>query len=107
MHKTYKKGLQAGELFTDRTIDEAYRIYYDEILYCVKNFKQYNILGHLELVKRYTIDNRSTHHFREIISEIFKVIIPDRNGIELNTSGTCHGLPSGMPSKSILQLNRT
>ncbi|HLS60070.1 MAG TPA: histidinol-phosphatase HisJ family protein [Virgibacillus sp.] len=106
MHTTDKKGLHAGDLFTDRTIDEAYRIYYDELLYCVKNFKQYNILGHLDLVKRYTIDNPSTHHFREIISEIFKVIIPDGKGIELNTSGTRYGLPSGMPSKDILELYR-
>src|SRR5690625_6660909 len=104
MHTTDKKGLHAGDLFTDRTIDEAYQVYYEELLYCVKNFKQYNILGHLDLVKRYTIDSPSTHHFHDIISEIFKVIIPEGKGIELNTSGTRYGLPSGMPTKDIIEL---
>src|SRR5690625_7388232 len=40
MHTTDKKGLHAGDLFTDRTIDEAYQVYYEELLYCVKKFKQ-------------------------------------------------------------------
>lgn len=106
MHTTDKKGLHSGDLFKDKSIDDAYQLYYEELLYCVQNFKQYNILGHLDLVKRYTIHKPSTNHFHEIISEIFKIIIPEGKGIELNTSGTRYGLQSGMPSKDILELYR-
>jgi len=104
MHTTDKKGLHSGDLFKDRTIDEAYKIYYEELLECVKSFKQFNILGHLDLVKRYTIDKQSENNFHELISEIFKEIIPNGKGIELNTSGVRYGLPNGMPSNDILKL---
>ena len=104
MHTTDKKGLHSGDLFKDRTIDEAYEIYYEELLYCVRNFKQFSVLGHLDLVKRYTIDQQSELNFHEMITEIFKEIIPAGKGIELNTSGVRYGLPSGMPSDDILKL---
>src|SRR5699024_11463157 len=62
-----------------------------------------NILGHLDLVKRYKrLDvNRNFH---EIIREIFREIIPKGKGIEINTSGFAYGLGSAMPSEDILQL---
>ncbi len=104
MHTTDNKGLHSGDLFKDRTIDEAYEIYYEELLDCVRNFKQFSVLGHLDLVKRYTIDQQSEANFHEIITEIFKEIIPAGKGIELNTSGVRYGLPSGMPSDDILKL---
>ena len=104
MHTIDKKDLHSGALFKDRTIDEAYEVYYEELLYCVQNFKQFSVLGHLDLVKRYTIDRQSKLNFHEIITEIFKEIIPAGKGIELNTSGVRYGLPSGMPSEDILKL---
>lgn len=104
MHTIDKKDLHSGALFKDRTIDEAYEVYYEELLYCVQNFKQFSVLGHLDLVKRYTIDRQSKLDFDEIITEIFKEIIPAGKGIELNTSGVRYGLPSGMPSEDILKL---
>jgi len=69
----------------------------------VTHFKQYSVLGHLDLVKRYTKE-QSEHDFHDIIGEIFKVIIADGKGIELNTSGFRYGLESGMPSPDILKL---
>ena len=56
MHTTEKKGLHYGEIFIGKTIEEAYKLYYDELLYCVKNYKQFNVLGHVDLVKRYSTD---------------------------------------------------
>ena len=37
MHTAEKKGLHSGDFFKDKTIEEAYKIYYEELLYCVKN----------------------------------------------------------------------
>ncbi|MBT2214783.1 histidinol-phosphatase HisJ family protein [Virgibacillus dakarensis] len=103
MHTTNKQDLHSGEFFTDKSVDEAYTAYYNELLYCVKHYKQYQVLGHLDLVKRYTRE-RATKGFREVIAEIFKVIIPEGKGIELNTSGVRYGLESGMPSADILKV---
>ncbi|WP_067726386.1 histidinol-phosphatase HisJ family protein [Oceanobacillus damuensis] len=103
MHATEGKDLHSGEFFKDRTVDEAYEIYYKEFYECIKEFKAFSILGHIDLVKRYTKE-KSKKNFYDIIGEIFKEIIPAGKGIELNTSGFRYGLENGMPSKDILKL---
>ena len=46
----------------------------------------------------------TNEHFHELIQEIFKQIIPDGKGIEVNTSGFSYGLKQAMPSRDILEL---
>lgn len=103
MHATDKKDLHSGDFFVGRTVDEAYQLYYVELLDCVKRYKEFSILGHIDLVKRYTKE-QSKHNFHDLIKEIFEEIIPAGKGIELNTSGYRYGLEQGMPSMDILQL---
>lgn len=103
MHTTEKKDLHSGAFFKDKTVDEAYSRYYQELLDCVKRFSNFSILGHIDLVKRYA-KNTSNRHFYDIIEQIFKQIIPEGKGIELNTSGFRYGLESGMPSVDLLRL---
>ncbi|SHG09352.1 histidinol-phosphatase HisJ family protein [Ornithinibacillus halophilus] len=103
MHTTEKKDLHSGSFFQNKTLEEAYSKYYEELLYCVKNLEEFSILGHLDLVKRYT-KKESKNLFHDIIAEIFKVIIPRGQGIEINTSGYRYGLETAMPSKDILKL---
>ncbi len=105
MHTTNKLDLHSGSFFKNKTIDEAYAAYYDELLFCVKHFKQYHILGHIDLVKRYTRSEvGERNNFHDVLREIFKIIIPEGKGIELNTSGFRYGLTGGMPSEDILRL---
>lgn len=103
MHTTNKQGLHSGDLFNNRTIEEAYELYYKELLQCIKNYKEYSVLGHLDLVKRYT-NEKCTNDFHQLIREIFEVIIPEGKGIEINTSGYRYGINSSMPSSDILKL---
>lgn len=103
MHTTERKDLHSGNFFKGKTVEEAYEIYYQELLECVRNFDQFSILGHIDLVKRYTKE-KSTKLFHDIIREIFEVIIPRGQGIELNTSGYRYNLGGGMPSEDILRL---
>lgn len=103
MHSTEEKDLHSGNFFNGKTVDEAYRVYYEELLECIKRFKRFSILGHLDLVKRYTTE-KSSNDFHEVIREIFAEIIPAGKGIELNTSGYRYGLEGGMPSPDILSL---
>ncbi len=103
MHTSEQKDLHSGSFFNNRSVDKSYLAYYEELLYCVRNFKQYNVLGHIDLVKRYAKHN-STSDFHDILSQIFREIIPEGKGIELNTSGIRYGLKNGMPSSDILKL---
>src|SRR5699024_2990012 len=103
MHTTDRKDLHSGSLFDNRTTEEAFAKYYEELLFCVENYEAYTILGHLDLVKRYT-DEIVEHDFHDLIQQIFKEIIPKGNGIEVNTSSYRYGMTSGMPSVDILKL---
>lgn len=103
MHATEKKDLHSGAFFEGKSVEEAYEVYYNELLTCIKKYKNFNILGHLDLVKRYTKE-KSKEDFHSVIREIFAEIIPAGKGIELNTSGYRYGLGAGMPSKDILEL---
>ncbi|MDY0406822.1 histidinol-phosphatase HisJ family protein [Virgibacillus sp. 179-BFC.A HS] len=102
MHTTQKKDLHSGAFFAGKT-EEAYKIYYMELLECVRRFSMFQILGHVDLVKRYTKE-KSKLDYHDLLQEIFQTIISRGQGIELNTSGYRYGLDSGMPSKDILQL---
>ncbi|MCZ2257838.1 histidinol-phosphatase HisJ family protein [Sporosarcina sp. G11-34] len=103
MHTTEKKALHYGELFKNKTLEEAYQVYYDELLYCVKNYKKFSVLGHVDLVKRYSLKD-CENSFHDILREMFEVIIPDGKGIELNTSGVRYGMANALPSEDILKL---
>ncbi|WP_010098203.1 histidinol-phosphatase HisJ family protein [Ornithinibacillus scapharcae] len=105
MHTTERKDLHSGSFFHGKTVEEAYERYYEELLTCVKQFDNFSVLGHLDLVKRYK--RGAIHHFHELISEIFKELINRGKGIELNTSGFRYGLGTGMPSNDILRLYRS
>ncbi|MFZ3577591.1 histidinol-phosphatase HisJ family protein [Virgibacillus sp. DJP39] len=103
MHTANKKDLHSGHFFKNMSTADAYQLYYNELLYCVENFQNYSILGHIDLVKRYQQEPED-ERFHEVISAIFKEIIPAGKGIELNTSGVRYGMKNGMPSTDILKL---
>lgn len=103
MHTVEKKGLHYGDLFVGRSLEEAYQAYYDELYECVKNYKNYSILGHVNLIKRYAKE-QVNNNFHLELKNLFNLIIPEGKGIELNTSGIRYGLSSGMPSADILRL---
>lgn len=103
MHTTDKKSLHYKEIFEDRTVEDAFKLYYDEYLTCIQNFKNFNVLGHVDLVKRYT-NEPSKNLFHDELTSIFKELIPYGKGIELNTSGVRYGLSHALPSEDVLKL---
>lgn len=79
--------------------------YYHEILDVMRQFKNYSVLAHLDLIVRY--DKNGVYPFREVrdlVAEILKTAIADGKGIELNTSSWHYGLADTQPSRDILLL---
>ncbi|MEF9992455.1 MAG: histidinol-phosphatase HisJ family protein [Romboutsia sp.] len=98
--------LYLGHFFEGKTQKQAYEAYFNEIYTIVKNFKDYSILGHFDLIKRYgnydkLLDDRL---FSDIIESILKQVIYDGKGIEINTSCYRYNLPDLTPSRYILQM---
>ncbi|WP_033828476.1 histidinol-phosphatase HisJ family protein [Bacillus andreraoultii] len=103
MHATKGLDLHSGKFFEGKSLNQAYEEYYSELLTCIQSFKDFSILGHLDLVTRYKYEP-GVQSFLDIIEEIFKVIIPNGQGIEINTSGFYYGIGRVMPSDDILKL---
>ena len=57
MHAAKKKDLHFGEFFKGKSLDQAYEEFYTELFECIKKFKRFNILGHLDLVTRYKYED--------------------------------------------------
>ena len=87
---------------------EEYNLgYYEEILAVIKKYKNYSVLGHMDLIARY--DEAGIYPFEKIkpiVEKILRMVIAEGKGIEINTSSHRYGLQDTMPSTDILKLYR-
>lgn len=89
----------------NKTQDEYNMKYYQELLNVIKKYKNYSVLGHLDLISRYDLEGEYPFEKIEpIITEILKIVIEDGKGIEINTSSHRYGLNDSTPGKNILKL---
>lgn len=95
-------GFQRG-----RTQEEFQTAYYRAILDVMRLYRDYSVLGHLDMIKRYDeYGEYPDEKVLPLIEPILKQAIADGKGIELNTSSFKYGLPDLMPSRRILRLYR-
>lgn len=70
---------------------DAEKQYFEEMLSCVKLHEDFDVLGHLTYISKCKAHPRPRiiplEEYREIITEIMKVLIAKGKGIEVNTSG--------------------
>ena len=88
-----------------KTQEEFQTRYYEEILKVVRVYKDYSVLGHLDMIKRY--DHNVEYPFdkiKNVLEQILKIVIADDKGIEINTSSFRYKLPDLTPSRDILRL---
>ena len=86
-HQVGDKEFWTQEFQTGKTQKEYNDSYYQEILDVISRNKDYSVLGHLDLIKRYDIEgDYPFESVKEIISEILKQVIQEGKGIEVNTS---------------------
>ena len=108
VHQVEDKEFWTQDFQAGRTQQEYNERYYEEMLELVKRYKNYSVLGHLDLIVRY--DKAGIYPFEKvkpIVTDILKTVIADGKGIELNTSYHRYGLSDTTPSKEILKLYRS
>jgi histidinol-phosphatase (PHP family) len=107
-HTVDSKDLYRGDFYVNRTSEEAWDIYLDEVYSTLLKFDDFSVLGHLDLIKRYNEDIRNVDlsNYKEKLEKIFKLIIKKNIGLEVNTSGLrkTYGLNETLPSREILEL---
>lgn len=104
-HQVHDQEFWTGDFQKGKTQKEYIEEYYHEILAVIKEYKDYSVLGHLDLINRYdSIGNYPFEKIKPIVTEILKIVIEDGKGIEVNTSSHRYGLPDLTPSRDILKL---
>ncbi len=103
VHQVEDKEFWTQDFQRGRTPKEYNERYYEEMLALVRQYKDYSVLGHMDLIKRYG-ESLPFSEIRPMLAEILKTVIQDGKGIELNTSFHRYGLSDSMPSADILKL---
>lgn len=95
------------EYWKNISVREGAKIYFEEILKNVQNFKDFDVYGHLDYCLRYVKSEpseRDISNYREIFEEIFKILIDNNKGIEINSNGLRSPLGEFNPNRQILSL---
>lgn len=107
VHQVEDKEFWTQDFQRGRSQEEYNIRYYEELLELVRLYKNYSVLGHVDLIARY--DKAGAFPFeriKPILAEIFRQVVSDGKGIELNTSYHRYGLKDSTPSRAILELYR-
>lgn len=74
-----------------KTMEQAERLYLEEILACVQAHDDFDVLGHLTYVSKAgsnpTHRPVAYHRYRELLDEILRTLARKGKGMEVNTSG--------------------
>ena len=90
-HFTENLDIYFPPFWENRTMDEAERLYLEEVLACVNAHEDFDVLGHLTYISK--TRSNPTHRpveyetYREIVDEILRTLVRKGKGMEVNTSG--------------------
>lgn len=106
-HCALGEPLYQGRFFEGKTAKQAFIDYFTYVYDNLSVYKDYCCCGHLNLVARYCeMEAPAFRDYGDIVEAIFKMIIPEGKGIELNTSSFKYGMAETCPSEEILRLYR-
>lgn len=105
VHAVSGMDLSGDEYYRQKTKKAAYTEYLEELLVCIKSFKNFNVLGHVDLLRRYGSyrDKKMKHSdFGDLLDLVFEELICTGRGLEVNTSGFRYSLQSTLPDLDLL-----
>lgn len=106
-HQIDNKEFWNYEYQEGKSQEEFQRDYYEAIYTVMQKYKDYSVLGHLDMIKRY--DPHGSYPDENIMGLVDKILrqaIADGKGIEVNTSCFKYGLGDLTPSREILKRYR-
>jgi len=97
--------LYGTRYFAGRSAEDSYIAYYAYVRDCLLQYKDYDVIGHLNIIDRYTEEIAPDDAYMDQVEEILKIVIADGKGIEINTSSYRYGMGERTtPTKGMLQL---
>lgn len=97
IHTCQGLDLYRRDYFKNRTPLDAWETYLNELHTIVKNFDDFSVIGHMDILRRYDPDTAAfpKASLKGRFMDIFKDLIHKGKGIEVNTSG--YRNPDSMP----------
>lgn len=95
-----------SEFWKDRTDRDAFELYFKTLLDGIHMFDQFDTLGHMDYVVRYSPNkdsNYSVADYRDLIDEILKLIISKDIKLEINTANLSKGFSFPNPHTDIIR----
>lgn len=105
IHNIDGKDIYFDDFVNSLSPKEALKKYYDTMYICVKDFNNFDTLGHIDFIDRYFDDFSAIPKYEEfslIIDNILKTLIDKGKGLEVNTAGLKYGLDYFHPKIQIL-----
>lgn len=112
-HAAEGKDLYTGIYYEGKTALQCYRDFYIYVYECLKAYKDYSVLGHLNIVERYShflppeAEQIAQEAYLDLVEAILKLVIADGKGIEVNTSCFRYHTSTLYPSVEMLTLYKT
>lgn len=105
-HVANREDLYNGDFYRDKSPDEAWKKYFEDVYKTLKSFKEYSVVGHLDIPKRYDESTKSVpvSVYRKELEKVLKLIIEDGKGIEVNMSGLRTDAKEPLPNREILEI---
>lgn len=107
LHTSKKNDLHNGDFFKEKSSKAAYIDFFEDLYYSIKNYSNYNVIGHINLIDRYSnyiLEKVDFNCYSDLIENILKEIISNGKGLEINTSSFRYNMKDTLPSKNILKL---
>lgn len=92
--------------FSDRDMVKFLEDFYMYMYDCLRKYRNYDILGHLNIMDRYSGDLLDYGPYEDIIDDILKLLIDDGKALEINTSSYAYNMGCNLPRESILKRYR-
>lgn len=97
--------LYGCDFFAERSVEASYEAFYTYMYDCLQQYKDYDVLGHFNIIDRYSPYVAEPKRYMDVVESILKKIIDDGKGIEINTSSFRYGMGQRTtPAQEILQL---
>ena len=107
IHSIEREDIHADNFTYDKRPLEALTIYYEYLYQSIKNYNNYDVIGHIDYIDRYFEVPSQIPCFKEYypyVKQILELIIQQGKGLEMNTAGVKYGLGYYHPKIEILKL---
>lgn len=110
IHSVNKKEMYGLYYLEGLSDDEAIDLYFDNLIECIDQFNNFDVLGHIDVFRRYLSQEEKNINYRKYedkLEFILNKLINMGKGIEINTSAIRYKLSSFHPVNQIVKLYKS